>query len=172
MCADVKNFYQNTILDQPEYMKLVLSIFPQDIIDTYKLLEKEKNGYVYTQTNKRMYGIPQSGRLTNDLLVKRLAPHGYRPFRHTHRLWKHETCLITFTLVVDNFGIKYVGNEHADYLLDAFKQDYEVTEDRPGGLYWGIKLDWDYKNKTVDLSMSGYITDALQKFQHKEPTRP
>jgi hypothetical protein len=33
-------------------------------------------------------------------------------------------------------------------------------------------LDWDYKNKPVDLSMPGYIKSALNKFQHPPPTRP
>jgi hypothetical protein len=32
-------------------------------------------------------------------------------------------------------------------------------------------LDWDYDNKTVDLSMPGYIVNALHKFQHKQPYR-
>jgi hypothetical protein len=71
-----------------------------------------------------------------------MAPHRY-PFRHTHSLWKHDTRPITSTLVVDNLGVRYVGKEHADHLLNALKQDYEVTEDWTGGLYSGIKLDWD-----------------------------
>jgi hypothetical protein len=33
-------------------------------------------------------------------------------------------------------------------------------------------LDWDYKNRTVDLSMTGYIEAALYKYQHPAPTRP
>jgi hypothetical protein len=33
-------------------------------------------------------------------------------------------------------------------------------------------LDWDYKKKTVDLSMPGYIVNALHKIQHKTPDRP
>jgi hypothetical protein len=74
MCADVKNFYLNTILDRPEYMKLALSLIPQEIIDQYGLAEKAKNGQVYIQINKGMYGLPQAGRLAKDLLVKRLAP--------------------------------------------------------------------------------------------------
>jgi hypothetical protein len=46
---------------------------------------------------------------------------------------------------------------------------YEVTEDWSGKLYCGISLDWDYKKKTVDLSMPGYIANALHKIQHKTP---
>jgi hypothetical protein len=73
--------------------------------------------------------------------------------------------------VVDYFGIKYSGKENADHLLNALKENYEVTEDWAGKLYCGISLDWEYKNKTVDLSMPGYISNALHKFQHKQPER-
>jgi hypothetical protein len=118
-----------------------------------------------------MYGLPQAGRLANDLLVKCLAPNGYRPVRHTHGLWKHNTRTVTFTLVIDDFGIKYVGKEHVDHLLQALKQEYEVTEDWSGELYCGITLYWDYKDGTVDLSMPGYVDAALHKFQQKPPTR-
>jgi hypothetical protein len=172
MCADVKNFYLNTILDHPEYMKLALSLIPQEIIDKYGMVEKTKNGQVYIQINKGMYGPPQARRLTNYLLIKCLAPHGCRPVRHTHGLWKHDTRPVTFTLVLNNFGIKYVGKKHVYHLLQALKQEYEVTEDWTGALYYGIALDCNYKEGTVDLSMSGYTDAALHKFQHKPPTRP
>jgi hypothetical protein len=33
-------------------------------------------------------------------------------------------------------------------------------------------LDWDYTNRTVDLSMPGYIKAALHKYQHAAPARP
>jgi hypothetical protein len=108
-------------------MKLALNFIPQEIIDTYNLLEKEKNGYVYIQMDKVMYGLPQAGRLANDLLVKRLAPHGYRPVPHTHGLWKHATRPLTSTLVVENSGIKYVRKENKDHLSNALKLDYEMT---------------------------------------------
>ena len=36
---------------------------------------------------------------------------------------------ICFTLVVDDFGVKYVGEEHARHLLDAMKQYYKVADD-------------------------------------------
>jgi hypothetical protein len=135
-------------------------------------MEKERNGKVYIRIDKGMYGLPQSGRLANNLLVTRLAPHGYRPCTHTHGLWRHDTKHITFTLVVDDFGIKYLGKENADHLLNALKEHYEVTKDWAGKLYCGISLDWNYDNRTVDLSMPGYIANALHKFQHKQPDRP
>ena len=55
-----------------------------------------------------MYGLPQAGILANQLLRKRLKPHGYFEVEHTPGLWKHETLPIQFTLVVDNFGVKCI----------------------------------------------------------------
>jgi hypothetical protein len=46
MCADIYNFYLNTLLDRLEYMRLAFNIIPQEIIDKYNLLDKAKNGYV------------------------------------------------------------------------------------------------------------------------------
>ncbi len=77
-----------------------------------------------------------------------------------------------FTLVVDDFGVKYVGKEHADHSIRCIKQKYELTEDWSGDLYCGLKLRWDYDARTVDLSMPGYIRKVLDKYQHDMPQRP
>ena len=37
LLADIKNFYLNNILPDPEFMRIPLKIIPQDIIDTYDL---------------------------------------------------------------------------------------------------------------------------------------
>jgi len=60
-----------------------------------------------------MYGFPQAGLLANELLEKRFNEHGYHQSKLVPGLWKHEWRLIQFTLVVDDFGVKYVGKEHA-----------------------------------------------------------
>ena len=38
-----------------------------------------------------------------------------------------------------------------------------------GKLYAGITLNWDYANKSVDLSMSKYVDKNRAKFNHKTP---
>jgi hypothetical protein len=68
--------------------------------------------------------------------------------------------------------VKYVGEEHLDHLLNAIKQHYEVTEDRTGGLYCGITLEWDYKKRTLDISMPGYVQKQLAKYNHEKPKKP
>jgi hypothetical protein len=119
-----------------------------------------------------MYGLPQAGILANELLQSNLAKDGYRPTQHTHGLWKHDTRQISFSLVVENFGVKYVGREHAEYLMECIKKNYDISSDWKGSAYCGLTLEWDYKNRTVDLSMPGYNKAALHKYQHAAPTRP
>jgi hypothetical protein len=119
------------------------------------------------EIRRAMYGLPQAGKLANKLLKELLAKHGYYEVVHTPGLWKHISRPISFTLVVDDFGIKYVGKEHADHLLNALKEHYTLDIDWEGKLYCGISLNWDYENRTVDISMPGYIKKLLQRFQHE-----
>jgi hypothetical protein len=119
-----------------------------------------------------MYGLPQAGILANELLQRNLTKDGYRPTTHIHGLWTHDTRPISFSLVVDDFGVKYVGREHAEHLMECIKKNYNISSDWNGSAYCGLTLDWDYKNRTVDLSMPGYIKAALHKYQHPAPARP
>jgi hypothetical protein len=87
-------------------MVINLSSLPQETIDKYDLIELAQDGKVYIEIQKVMYGLPQAGILANELLQRNLAKDGYRPTQHTHGLWKHDTHPISFSLVVDDFGIK------------------------------------------------------------------
>jgi hypothetical protein len=57
-------------------------------------------------------------------------------------------------------------------LIACIRKNYNISSDWNGSAYCGLTLDWDYKNRTVDLSMPGYIKAALQKYQHPAPARP
>ncbi len=55
-----------------------LSNIPDEVIKEYKLREKAtKNSSIYIKAKRGMYGLPQSGLLTNKLLKKQLNKHGY-----------------------------------------------------------------------------------------------
>jgi hypothetical protein len=73
-----------------------------------------------------MYGLPQAGILANQLLARSLAIHGYHQTKFTPGLWRHVTHPIQFTLVVDDFGVQYVGAEHAQHLIAALETEYTV----------------------------------------------
>ena len=69
MSIDIKNFYLNTLMARYEYMSLKIAELPQDFIDVYKLYDKTtKDGYVYLEIRKGMYGLPQAGILAQKLL--------------------------------------------------------------------------------------------------------
>ena len=69
---------------------------------------------------------------------------------------------ITFTLVVDDFGVKYVAKADALHLIDALKQNYKITEDWSGRKYIRLTFDWDYEKRKVHLSMPGYVQKTLE----------
>ena len=91
---------------------------------------------------------------------------------HTPGLFRHKTRLVWFTLVVDDFGIKYVGKEHAQHLLNVLKEFYEIEEDWTGSLYCGITLDWHYDQQYVDISMVNYVLKQLAKYKQPPPKKP
>jgi hypothetical protein len=147
-------------------------MIPDEIMQQYKLNDLIHDGYIYAEIQKKMYGLPQSGILVNKLLVKRLATHCYALAKHTHRLWKHTTRPILFSLVVDDFGVKYVEKEYAEHLIQTLKLYYPISPNWAGNLYCRIKLNWDYTAGTIDLSMPGYVEKALHHFQHPTPHQP
>jgi hypothetical protein len=103
------------------------SVRAQETIKKYDLLNKSQNGKVYIEIQKGMYGFPQAGILANELLQCNMAKDGYRPTHHTHGHWTHDTHPISFSLVVDNFGVKYVVREHAEHLMVCIKENYKIS---------------------------------------------
>lgn len=168
-CFDIKSFFLTAPLDRYEYMKMPIDVFPEHTIAQYNLRDKVKGGFVYLECRRCIYGLPQSGALANRLLRERLMPAGYYEVPHTPGLWKHVSRPIQFSLIVDDFGVKYVGEEHAQHLLNHLKQTYTVSEDWTGSLYAGIDLEWDYTNRTLRISMPKYIPKLLQRYEHETP---
>jgi hypothetical protein len=144
VCLDIKNFYLGTPLNRYEYMRIPITLFPDHMIEQYQLHAKAKNGHISVEIRKAIYGLPQVGILANKLLKVRLAPAGYYKVSHTPGLWKDITRPISFTLAVDDFGVKYEGKAHADHLIRTLNKNYKISEDWTGGLYCGITLLWDY----------------------------
>ena len=56
--------------------------------------------------------------------------------------------------------------EYADNFLNALREKYIITVDMEVTVYIVIKLDWDYVNRAVILSMPNYVCKALHRFQH------
>jgi hypothetical protein len=133
MTMDISNFYLMTPLHQTEFIQMKLSDILDKVIKEYKLREKATlDGSIYIRAKQGMYGLPQSGLLATKLLEKQLNKHGYRQSKLVPGLWKHDTRPIQFTLVVGNFGVKYIGEEHANHPKRALDEHYKLTCDWTG----------------------------------------
>ena len=149
-----------------------MSNLPNDFIKEYQLRTKAtKEGYVYIEVRRGMYGLPQAGLLAQLELEERLAKHGYRQSKLVPGLWTHDWRPISFTLVVDDFGVKYVGEEHARHLKGVLEEFYEVATDWEGKKYIGLTLDWDYEQREVHVSLPGYVKRAAKELNHTAPRR-
>ena len=124
------------------------------------------------EIRKGVSGLKQAGRLVSNRLTKNLVRNGYAPVPYTPSLWLHHTSDLLFSLVVDDFGIKYTRKADADHLLKSLRGDYEITKDWTGDKYLGLTLKWDYVNRNVSVSMPGYVKAALLKFQREATTKP
>eukprot|EP00804_Cyclotella_cryptica_P021022 CCRYP_019788-RA/>CCRYP_019788-RA protein AED:0.27 eAED:0.27 QI:0/0/0/1/1/1/2/0/512 len=164
MTIDIKDFYLNTPMAHPEYMRLKLADIPAAIIDLYKLRDIAQDGYVFVAF-KRDSHRPAS-------LHNNSSNNASRPSKLNPGFWTHDWRPICFALCVDDFGVKYVGKEHAEHLINTLKGHYDISTDWDGRRYIGLTLQWDYRNRTVRLSMPGYCEKAGQRFHHSLPTKP
>jgi hypothetical protein len=149
-----------------------IALFLEWILKQYNLHKHVFNGFIYLEMRRAVWGLPQARILANKVLRKRLLSHGYYECTNTPSLWKHKTKPILFTLVIDDFSVKYVGKEHVDHLIWCIKQKYKLTKDWTGDLYCRIKLNWDYNARTLDILMPGYIKKLLQKYKHCMSAKP
>ena len=81
-------------------------------------------------------------------------------------LWLHKTKSISFTLVVDDFGVCYEDRTDCEELIKLLEETYPCKCDWSGNRYIGVNLDWDYKKRELRTSMPGYVKKALVQFQH------
>ena len=171
LTIDIKDFYLNTPMDVSEYMRIPVKYIPASIMSQYNLLPLIHNAHVMVEIRKGMYGLAQAGILANARLQSHLSASGFTAAPNTPGLFTHTSRPLTFSLVVDDFGIKYTSVDDADFLIQTLQQLYTITIDWSGALYCGLTLSWDYLQRTVDVSMPGYIERALSTFLHVPSAR-
>ena len=152
MTLDIKDFYYGTTMARYEYMKLAIACIPDRIIEQYNLRTLSSDGWIYLDIRKGMPSLKQAVRITNDRLKYHLAQFGFAPVPRTPELWKHHTKPIFFSLVVDDFGLKYIGKENADHLIQALQKLNTISIDWTGSLFCGLTIDWEYSAHTCDIS--------------------
>lgn len=160
----------NTPMECSEYLQIKLAHFPDNVIAHYNLKNLvDEKGFAYVICECGMYGLPHAGLIAQQILEERLAKHSYHQSEHTPGFWTHEWRPICFSLIVDNFGVKYDGREHAEHFLTVPKKDYTVSDDWEGAKYAGALtlIGTTPTGRYVHMSMPGYCHEALTRFGHQ-----
>ena len=76
-------------------------------------------------------GSNKQEKLQNENLIEYIKEFGYYPSRKTPGPWLQKTIKISFTLVVDDLGVKYIDKADADHLFSAIEAKYP------------LKIDWE-----------------------------
>ena len=112
------------------------------------------------------HGLKQARKLAHKLLTQCLNPHGYYPCQFTPGIWGHKWRPTTFSLVVDDFGIKYIGIDHVHHPINTLMQWYKISINWSGSLFCDMSIKWDYHICTHNISMPGNINESLKKYQY------
>jgi hypothetical protein len=131
LVIDIKNFYLNTPLGRFEYIVINLPSLPQE--NRKVRSDRTITGRKSIHRNSERHVRITTGRQPRQRIVTAQSSQGWLPAQHTHGRWTHVTRTISFSLVVDDFGVKYVGREHAEHLMACIKKNYNVSSDWNGG---------------------------------------
>ena len=125
-----QTFLIENILPDQEFMHIPLKIVPQENFGAYNLDTLVDNqGWIYMSIDKGIYGLKKAGIISNQELVKHMAPFGYHNVQYTPGLWVYNSRKKRFSLVVDNFCVQYCSTEDADHFLNALRAKYLTTVD-------------------------------------------
>ena len=107
--GNVKYFFLDSTMYIYQYMRLHCRYITKEIINEYYITDDffDSKGFIYLKIRKWMYGLKEAAILAYKQLRNHLSKFGYVPMKHTPGLWRHESRPTTFTLAVDNIGIKY-----------------------------------------------------------------
>ncbi len=65
---DLKNFYLDTPIPDPEYVCFKITDIPAEFIEEYKLEGHERDSWIYLKIFQCCHGLPQASILANNLL--------------------------------------------------------------------------------------------------------
>ena len=172
MTADAVDYYLWARLDRPEYMSIDVKYIPTDIFERYQLAQYVYNGRVYVQVDGCLYGLPQAGLLAEKKMKGILLAAGFVECPNAPCLFRHATRKISFTLVVDDFGICWRKKEDAEYLMTTLEAHYKMKTDWTGTSYLGYKIEdkGTGDERTLTLSMPKYVPAMLKRFDYSVTT--
>lgn len=162
---DIVDFYLGTAMDRPEFLSIDAKFIPEATRTEFGLHAFLSGGKFLFRVDKCMYGLPQSGYLSNKHLAMHLATAGYLEDSNVPCLFTHNVSGLQFSLVVDDFGIKYYSMADLQHLIATIERGgWKYKLDLSGSKYIGLTLNWNYVANFVELTMPAYVTKGLTRF--------
>lgn len=162
---DIEDFFLGTPLDRPEYVNIASKYIPQATLDAHALTPFLRNNSVLFRVDKCMYGLPQAAYLSNKHLVTHLATADYIQDPNVPCLFTHSTSGLQFSLVVDDFGVKYTSIADLEHLVRTIELGgWKCKTDLTGSKYLGVTLTWNYIDNWLDTEMPHFVDKGLTRF--------
>jgi hypothetical protein len=122
MCPKIKNFCWTAALEYFKYMKIPLTLFPEWIVEQYNLTRHALNGFVHLEMRRAVWWIATSRIYSKQMPKTKACAVWVQKSTNTPGLWHHDTRSVLFTLVLDNFGVKYVNADNVQHLIVSIKR--------------------------------------------------
>jgi hypothetical protein len=172
LTINIKNFYLDMPMVDPEYICIKITDIFKEFILEYDLAGKEDHiGWIYFEIQGGCYGLPQAGILANGLLCGHLEKEGYYKAATTPGLWKHKWRPTQFCLIINDFGVEYVGIEHFNHLLVVLQRYHQVKTNVADNKIAGLNVQWDFPSEQVRIDMKSYVNDLLLSLNWRMPKK-
>ena len=100
-----------------------------------------KNEKVLIEVRKGMISLLQACRISHDELKESLKPCRYILIQKTPGLWHNPKTDVYFTLIINDFRLKYTSIKKLRHLIDALKTRFKIVEDWIGNLCCRVNLE-------------------------------
>eukprot|EP01037_Dinobryon_pediforme_P045343 gene45343-57774_t len=132
---------------------------------------KSPNGTMVVKLNKALYGCVQSARQWYNHLAGVLKKFGFKPNQY-------DTCVFnrgigmnqcTIAVHVDDLLITCSNKTILDKIVKSIKDEFIEVKSTSGNkhMYLGMVFDFNRKEKSVAISMPGYVEQCLAEYQVK-----
>ena len=115
---------------------------------------------------KGLYGLKQSGRLWYHKLCEVLEGIGFKQTKSDPSIyiWLKDGIRIILPVFVDDITIASKKRSKIRKLIEDLSKKFKVKELGPTSYLLGIKIDYDRKKRTLQMSQTQYILDMLKRF--------
>ncbi len=144
---DIVDYYLGALLPSPESVRIDVSSILLPTLTKLSLVpflpHSQDKLFLFCYVLETVPDLPQSGLLSQLCLIALLSQHGFSEIS-IPTLFHHHTHSTPFTLVVDDFLVRYPHPSELDHLISCLSTLYElkVHKDFPRYTYLGYTISY------------------------------